>query len=207
MMIAVPSAVFVQRGDEQVRVLEVLQGFLAVIPGGNRVTERAAHPVEDGGLEQEDPQRFRLAREHLFGQVVNHVAVTARESGDEARDVGAVSHGQRRQLQPCYPTLGALLQFGDILGRQSCAHYLPKESRGLLRREAQVGSAQLGHFSSRSQACQRQGWIRPRGDDQVHLRREVLDKEGERLVDRPRLDYVVVVEDKHRVGGQLRELV
>src|SRR5829696_10341516 len=69
MMVAVPSPLFVQRDHEQVRVLEVLQGFLAVIPGGHRVTERAAHPVEDGGLEQEGPQRFRLAREQLFDQV------------------------------------------------------------------------------------------------------------------------------------------
>src|SRR5829696_9034780 len=57
-MVAVPSAVFVQRDYEQVRVLEVLQGFLAVSSGGHRVTERAAHPVEDGGLEQEAPRRF-----------------------------------------------------------------------------------------------------------------------------------------------------
>ena len=69
MMVAVPSAVFVQRDHEQVRVLEVLQGFLTVIHGGHRVTERAAHPVEDGG------SRRSGWREHLFDQVVHHVAV------------------------------------------------------------------------------------------------------------------------------------
>jgi hypothetical protein len=49
-------------------------------------------------LEQEGPQRFRLAREHLFDQVVHHVAVAARERSDEARGVEAVAKGQRRQL-------------------------------------------------------------------------------------------------------------
>jgi hypothetical protein len=70
-------------------------------------------------LEQEGPQRFRLAREHLFDQVVHHVAVAARERGDEAGGVGAVAQGQRCQLQSCYPTLGALLQLDDLLGRHS----------------------------------------------------------------------------------------
>ena len=35
----------------------------------------------------------------------------------------------------------------------------------------------------------------------------MLDKEGERLVDGPRLDQVVVVEDEDRVSIQVREIV
>src|SRR5215211_6185292 len=39
----------------------------------------------------------------------------------------------------------------------------------------------------------------------MHMRREVLDEEGECLVDRPRLDQMVVVEDEH--GVQVGDLV
>ena len=77
----------------------------------------------------------------------------------------------------------------------------------LLWCEVKVGGAQLGHLAAYPQPGQRQGRVRPRGDDKVHPRRQVLDKVGERLVDRPRLDQMVVIEDEHRVGFQVGELV
>ncbi len=45
------------------------------------------------------------------------------------------------------------------------------------------------------------------GDDQVHPGRQVLDQEGQRVVHRPGVEDVVVVEDEHDVAGDRREVV
>ena len=104
--------------------------------------------------------------------------MTAGEGFYEAGDVGAVAHGERRHLQPGDPAFGARLQLGNLLRRQLEPHHLIEERCCLLGRETQVGGTQLVQFAARPQPCQRQRWIRPRGDDQVHPRWEVLDKEG-----------------------------
>ena len=46
------------------------------------------------------------------------------------------------------------------------------------------------------------------GDDQVHLRRQVLEQKGEGLVNRFGIDHVVVVQDEDEIvreGGDLVE--
>ena len=45
-------------------------------------------------------------------------------------------------------------------------------------REAQIGSAQLGQLTPGAQPGQGQRWILAGGDDQVHLRRLVLEQKG-----------------------------
>ena len=55
-----------------------------------------------------------LALQHLLGQVVDDVAVVAGEPRDEAGDVVAALHRQRRQLQRGDPALGAVLQRLDV---------------------------------------------------------------------------------------------
>ena len=51
-----------------------------------------------------------LALQHLLDEVVDDVPVVAGEAGDEAGDVVAALHRQRRQLQRGDPALGAPLQ-------------------------------------------------------------------------------------------------
>ena len=89
MVIAVPAPLVVQGDDEQVGVLEVLQGLL---PGGcgvghHGITERAAEPIEDGRAQQEGLDGLGLPLEDLLEQVVEHEMVAAGERRDEAGDV------------------------------------------------------------------------------------------------------------------------
>jgi hypothetical protein len=60
-MVTIPTPLVVQRDHEQVGVLETLQRRLPIGVPGNGVAQGSAHPIEDGGLEQEGPQLFRLS--------------------------------------------------------------------------------------------------------------------------------------------------
>ena len=101
MMVAIPVALIVQRHDKQIGALQLLQNKLAVAPRGlttvrhvtlsrlrgshaqsfsasrHGITQRAAHAVEDGGLEQEGLDVGRLGREHLGRQIIHDIAVAA----------------------------------------------------------------------------------------------------------------------------------
>ena len=123
-VIAIPPAAVVERDQEQVPAIQRLQHGLAVVLAGDGVAQRAAQPVQDGGLQQEAPDTFGLPLQDLFDQVVDDVAVVPREAGDEAGDVVAPLHRQRRQLQRGDPAFGASLQRGHVLRSQIQAHHL-----------------------------------------------------------------------------------
>ena len=91
---------------------------------------------------------------------------------------------------------------GDLVGGEVEAHHLVEERGGLGRGEAQVGGAQLGQLPPGAQPGQGQGRILAGGDDQVQPGRQVLDQEGQRIVHRPGVEDVVVVEheDADRPG-------
>ena len=71
-------------------------------------------PVQDRGLQQEAPDLFGLTLQDLLDQVVDDVPVVPGEARDEARDIVAPLHRERRQLERGDPALGAWLQRGDI---------------------------------------------------------------------------------------------
>ena len=52
--------------------------------------------------------------EHLLDEVVDDVAVVPGEPGDERRDVGAAPQREGGQLQGRDPSLGAVLERGDL---------------------------------------------------------------------------------------------
>ena len=51
-------------------------------------------------------------------------------------------------------------------------------------------------------------WIFAGSDDQVHLRRQVLEQKGDGMVNRFGIDFVVIVQDEHEIvreGGDFIE--
>ena len=93
-------------------------------------------------------------------------------------------HGNRGQLQAGNPAFGARFQGGDVFRREVEAHHLVEKSGGFGGGKAQVGGAQLGQLAAGAQPGQGQLGILTGGDDQVHLRRQVLEQKGEGLVNR-----------------------
>jgi hypothetical protein len=50
-VIAIPLPLRVERNEEEIRGLELPQNPSRVMPLGNRIAERGAEAIEDGGLE------------------------------------------------------------------------------------------------------------------------------------------------------------
>ena len=84
-----PAALLVQGNQEQVGALQSLQHVQAVGIPGDGVAEGAAESLQDRGLQQEPPNPFRLALQHLLAQVVQDIAVGPRQRGKEGIGIGA----------------------------------------------------------------------------------------------------------------------
>ena len=125
--------------------------------------------------------------------------VAAGEGFYEARGVFVSPHRDRGQLQAGDPALGAGFQGGDIFRREAQAHRPVEELGGLGGGETQVRGAQFGQLAPGAQPGQGQLRILAGGDDQVHARRQVLEQEGEGVVDPSGIDNVVVVEDEDEI--------
>ena len=150
---------------------------------------------------------FGLPMQDLFDQVVDDVAVVPREARDEAGDIVAPLHRERRQLESGDPAFGAPLQRGDVPRSEIQPHHLVEVGGGLVRREAQIGGADLDELAPRPQAGQRQRRIGAGGDHQVDLWGQVLQQERHPVLDVVRVDHVVVVEHQHDVVRHRAELV
>ena len=81
--------------------------------------------------------------------------------------------------------------------------YAVASSRG----EAQVGGPDLEELAPRPQAGERPRRVGSAGDDEVQLRRQMLDEEQHRLVHVDRLDDVVVVEHQDDVVVEAGDVV
>ena len=87
-MVAPPAAHLIQRDQEQARLFRFLEKGPAALAAGDGVAQGTAEPVEYRGLQQEGAQLLVLLLEHLFGQVVEDVAVAAGERGHEGGGIG-----------------------------------------------------------------------------------------------------------------------
>ena len=190
MVIAVPAPLVVQGDEEQVGVFEVVQGCL---PGSGGIAQHgiaqgAAQAVEDRRAQQERLDARGLLVQDFFDQIVQHEMVGAGERSDEAGGVVMSLQGERGQLQAGNPAFGAVFQGGDVRRREVEAHHRVEKSGGFGGGETQVGGAQFGQLAPGAEPGQGERRILAGGDDQVHLRRQVLEQKGEGLVDRPGLD-------------------
>jgi hypothetical protein len=145
--------------------------------------------------------------DHLGRQIVGHQPMAAGEGGHERRRVSPAGQRQSGQLQPGCPALGAFRQRRHLPLRQAHAHAHIQERGRLLRGEAQIGGAQFGQLAAGAHPRQRQRRILAGGDDQVDRWRQVIEQEGESLVDGGRAHQVVVVQHQQARGGQGGQVV
>jgi hypothetical protein len=207
LVVTPPATHLIQRDQEQVGLLRLLQQLLTVGTAGDRVTQRPRQPLQHRGLQQEGAHRPGLPVQHLLGQVVQHMTVTARERRHKADRVRMTPQREGGQLEPSHPTLGAALQ----RRHRGLGHLwpggLPQQRGRLLRGEAQVLFAQLAKLATGPQPRQRQGRVGAAGQHQPQRTRQVLQQQPERAVDRRRLDQVVVVQHQHHLLARVGQIV
>ena len=122
-------------------------------------------------------------------------------------DVRAPAQRQRRELESGDPSLGALLEGDDLLRGERETHHVVEVCLGLIGSEAKVRGANLDQLSAYPPPRQGQVRVGSRTDDDVDVRGEVVQEEGDGPVDVAVVDEVVVVQDQPRLDGRLRELV
>jgi hypothetical protein len=206
-MKAPPAALPIQRDQEQVGPLGLLQQLLAVGAAGDRVAQRPRQPLQHRGLQQQGTEWLRLAVQHLLGEVVQHVPVAAGERRHEPGRVGMALQRQPGKLQTGDPPFGAGRQGGHAVGGQVEPGGLAQQRGRLVLGEAQVALAHLGELAAGPQPGQRQRRVGAAGQHQPQAGRRALQQQGEAAVDRRRLDEVVVVQHQRQLSGPGDQLV
>ena len=159
-VVAVPHPLVVQRHQEQVGPLQLLQdpGHLAAGRAAVRQSasgaSRASHwggaqPVQHAGGQQEASGRGRLAVQHLGQQVVGHQPVPTMKAAERRRVAGRAAPA--RPAQPGRSALGALDQRRHLGLGQAQPHA-----------RAQEGGRLLDALKPRSAARTSRSWPRAR---------------------------------------------
>ena len=131
-VVAVPTPLLVQRGHKQVGPLEGLQYGLAPFLTGHRIAEWPAEALQETGMQEKLLHRGALPREHLFTQVVEHIAMTAGEGSQKRGDIGSALQRERSQLQVGNPALRAAFEGGNGRSPQVQPHHGLQKRTGLL---------------------------------------------------------------------------
>ena len=209
MMIPVPAALVVQRDDEQVSALEILERGLASRGTGHEVAEARREAIEHRGREEKGVGWLGLARQHLLDQEVEDVAVAPGEGLDQAGGAARPLSLQRerRELQAGDPALGPLDQRRALVLGQLEAHDVAEERLPFVPPKAQVGGADLEQIVGRSKPRQRKWGVRARGDRDSHSLGQAGQEEADDRVDGGRSDEVVVVEHEDEIVRGLGEVV
>ena len=169
-VVAIPVTLAVERNDEQVRALEMLQRLLARRGGvqGHGIAQGSAQPIEDRRAEQELADSRRLTPKDLLDEIVEHEAVAPRERPDECGGILVSPQGDGRELKAGDPALRGRLEGVDVPGRQTEIHDLVQECGALVGGEPQVGSPDLAELGTGTPPGERQGRIFAGGDGHVH---------------------------------------
>ncbi len=208
-VVAIPAPLVVQGDAEQVCPLEILEGLLTGSRGVEQhgIAERTAQPIEDGRPQQEGLHGVRLPLEDFFDQIVEHKVVAASERpmkpATSSRPCSEIAASCRPAIQPSVrvsrAAMSSAVRFRPITWLRKSA-----TSAGVKRRSAPRTS--VNWLRARNRARGSAG-ILTGGDDHVQLRRQVLDQEGQRILHRPGVEDVVVVENEDQIAGDGGDVV
>src|SRR5918996_1548156 len=176
-VIAVPLAFRVERDEEEVRALDVLEDRCRALAVDDRVAKRTAEALEDRRAQEEVPDLLGLAVEHLRAEVVDDVTLVARKRLDEGPRVGSPAQRESSEIQACGPTLRPLVQPRHVFWIEAQLEHTVQEHGGLLVGEAQLLRSDLVQLTAGAQPRKRQWRIAASAEDDVQRRRQVLEQE------------------------------
>jgi hypothetical protein len=211
---AEPRTAGVDREDERVRVLELVQGTFGARLAGDQLGERAVDPLEDAGAEQQAAHARRPAGEDLVVQVLGDRPIRAGEAAGETVGVGVAHEAQCGEAQAGRPAFRPIVEQIDALLRQVDAgrgHQLARLAEG----ERQLRAPDLGHLAQQPQSMEPQMRDAAREQQEPRLRNIALEQRRQRVERDPRLELMEIVDDEQdgvgllaqRIGEPLGELV
>src|SRR5260221_545872 len=103
---------------------------------------------------------------------------------------------QREQAESCSPALQIGVQLLGSLFRKRVRDSLLEKSGCFLQREAQLSRVDFLEIASRPPAHQRQRRRTTRQNHDMEFRRQMLDEEGQRLMDARVLDEMIILQDR-----------
>ena len=204
-VVAEPLALGVERPQEEVTALELLEHRLAVGPGRERPRQIAAQPVADRGDQQELQDVGGQGAEHVLGEVLADGVVAAGEVADQSGGIGGVAQRQRHELQGRDPAVRALGEPRDVVALQRQPVEVDEERAGLVDVEAQRRGVDLGQLAADPQPGERQARAGAAGEDQRHVGRREVQQVDQRVVHLRVVDQVPVVERQHEPSRVLRD--
>src|SRR6266699_7020155 len=102
-VVAVPMPLLVQGDHKQVGPLERFQHGLTSLLFPHCIAEWSAEAFEETGVQEKLLHRGGLPREHLCGEVVEHIAMAPSESNKKPGDISPALQRKRSQLQAGNP--------------------------------------------------------------------------------------------------------
>ena len=143
MVVAEPASPVVERDDEQIEAVELLEDVLGLLDARHGVAQRRGQPVEDRGVEQESSDPVGKPGQNLVSEVVGHVAVVTGELVDEGTAVGMIAKRQADELYPYGPPFGPLGETSQLGPRQPDRHLFIEQGGDVAVVETQVVEADL----------------------------------------------------------------
>ena len=194
-VVAVPAVVPVQRHQQEVRPLQRLQHPARPAGVQDGVAQRPAQAVQYRRAGEERHQLRGEPGQQLLAEVVGHEAVVAGE-GEPGVGLGAARlQGQRRQVQPDRPPLGAADQLGHLRPGRGDPGPL-QQGTGLEPVHGQLAGPELQHPVLGGLQGRRQRRPEPGGQRQPRARREVQGDLGDLVQAPPVGEQLDVVQDQ-----------
>src|SRR6266516_2937244 len=94
-VVAVPMPLLVQGDHKQVGPLERFQHGLTSLLFSHCIAEWSAEAFQETGVQEKLLHRGGLPREHLCGEVVEHIAMAAAEGRQKRRDISPALQRKR----------------------------------------------------------------------------------------------------------------
>ena len=113
-MVTEPLAAVIERDDEQVQSVEVLDQRLGVVDARDGLAQGCVEAIEDRGGQQETAQRCGQLAKDLVAQVIGDVTVIAGELIDEGRWVSLVPQRQGEELNAGGPSFDSFGQHAHV---------------------------------------------------------------------------------------------
>src|SRR5260370_29414600 len=199
LVIPIPGMLLIQGDDEQVGLLQVQKPCLAVCVSCHLPAEGSIQTIQERGVQQKLLDLFRLFLKHLFHEVGYKSVVTARESCEKTRSITLSLQRETGELQTGDPPFGTRFQYGDLVTGQVQPHDGIEKQRRLLKRKAQISSADLSESMVDPQASQREGRIAASRHEQMQLFWQMIEQKRQRRMNGRCDDLVVVIKDEHHI--------